>query len=190
MADDWSEICKDDLELAAATLEALADEDQWPVARWRVALQDLAGRGLIGSVMGPCVAALFMRAPERDHRRTRTATESVAAKRRQDSGHERGRASSRFVGGRLEQSTPSDEIEDDDEDPVFYALNHPEGHVVEGLVRWLTKESPYKTARNCPMSSAGSSRPFAIRRTTTSDMVVFGSQPTPSCCSGLIAFGP
>ena len=146
-ADDWQELCRDDLELAAATLEALAGEDHWPVVRWRVALQVWSDEALsspswvrvspfLSSAPGTTIAELARQLS----RWLRGISKTL------DTNEERFLALCRRT---LEQSTTSDEIEDDDGDPVFYALNHPEGHVVEALVRWWTR-SPLQDDQGLP----------------------------------------
>ena len=147
VADDWPELCRDHLELAVGTLEALAGEDQWPVERWRMALQVWSDEDL-SSPSWVRVSPFLSRAPDT----------TIADLARQLSRWLREVARTLDVKKEgfltlcrrtLEQSIPSDEIEDDDDDPVFYALNHPEGHVVEALVRWWTR-SPLQDDQALP----------------------------------------
>lgn len=146
-ADGWRRRCGEDLEGAAATLKALSDEDQWPVERWREALGVWSGEDL-ASRSWEHVSAFLPEAPD--------VTISEVARQLSRWLREVSKTLDTNEEGfltlcrrTLEQSIPSDEIEDDDDDPVFHALNHPEGHVVEALVRWWTR-SPLQDNQELP----------------------------------------
>ena len=130
--DDWRERCRDDFENAAAALATLAEEECWPVGRWREALQAWSGNELT----------------ERSWREMAPVVERVPAPTLQDLDHS--------VSSWLEELARTfeeheetffalcdrvlalDHVIDDEigDALVGHAINHPVGNVTKALIQW------------------------------------------------------
>ena len=134
--DDWRERCKDSFQATAYALCHLARQNNWPIDRWRDALQAWSDEALqrrSWHFMAPVLAD----APD-DLLKTLAHSVSrwLLAIAKTFEGHE----TLFFVLARriLAQDHP-DGVDTDD--PVGRAINHPVGHVTEALLRWWYRRS-------------------------------------------------
>ena len=132
--DDWRDRCRDDFDDAASALTALAEEGVWPTGRWREALQRWSEDELI----------------ERSWHKMASVLTNVPSATLQEL--------SRQVSWWLEKLAKSFEgeeetflslcdrvlaidhdVEEEDNDPVRRAINHPVGNVAWALLRWWSR---------------------------------------------------
>lgn len=134
--DDWRERCKDSFQATAYALCHLARENNWPIDRWRDALQawsDEALQGRSWHFMAPVLAD----APDG---LLQTLGHGVSrwlqAIAKTFEGHE---AIFFTLARRILALDHRDGVDTDD--PVGRAINHPVGHVTEALLRWWYRRS-------------------------------------------------
>jgi len=133
--DDWRQRCSESFQSTAYSLCKLAQQGTWPVERWRDALQAWSEETLRGrswQYMGPILAD----APE-DLLRQLTHgiswwLQSIA---KTFQGHMEYFLT---LAGRILQQ--DFESEDNVDDPVFSAINHPVGHVTQALLDWWYRQ--------------------------------------------------
>ena len=129
--DDWSERCRQDFDATSFALSELAKQDIWPRRRWREALQAWAEENLIErswSEMAPIVA--------------RSPDEALQALSHGVSHWLRTLAKS-FEGQEATFLALCDRLfdleyeeEEEGDDPVGRAINHPVGQVTDALLQW------------------------------------------------------
>lgn len=137
--DDWRQRCRDDFPTTACALCALARDGSWPADRWREALQAWSEEQFLKRswrYVGPIVAtgpddllqAISHSAAGwlRDAAKTLEPDESLLFG-----------LCRRFLA--LDYRDDADEGADD---PVFRALNHPVGYVVDALLSWWYRRNP------------------------------------------------
>jgi hypothetical protein len=148
--DDWRERCRNDFLIAAKALATLASRDVWPIRRWQTALQVWSSdekltleswkhlwstvsnapndiiRELIHALGSwlQSVAPLITTNESKFFLLVRCLLEQVSQKIVPDNDN---------VG---------EEIDSDDGDLVFKAINHPAGHVTQALIQWWFKQDP------------------------------------------------
>lgn len=134
--DDWRERCKDSFQATAYALCHLARQNNWPIDRWRDALQawsDEALQGRSWHFMAPVLAD----APDG---LLQTLGHGVSwwlqAIAKTFEGHE---AIFFTLARRILALDHRDGVDTDD--PVMRAINHPVGHVTEALLRWWYRRS-------------------------------------------------
>lgn len=129
--DDWNERCRDDFDEAASALAALAAEGTWPGGRWREALQRWSEdelRERSWRVMAPVLVDV---PDESLHELSHGVSWWLEKQARTFEGQEADflalcdRVLALEYGG-----------EEEDDDIVGRAINHPVGHVTEGLLQW------------------------------------------------------
>lgn len=155
-ADDWAELCRDDLRRAAWALCVLGREGSWPAERWREALtvwsddsdEELSRRSWryvsmalahappehlvsIGHEVGRWLKNVA-KTTEGDDRAFPALCRRVLDA---NNGDHRSRSS-------------------DDSDPVFVAINHPIGHTTEALLRWWYRR-PLEDGQGLPEDLRG-----------------------------------
>ena len=129
--DDWRERCRDDFGDAASALAALAAEGRWPTARWREALQRWSEDEL----------------RERSWREIAPVLIDVPREALQELCHGVSwwleKLARTFEGQEATFLLLCDrvlaldyEVEEEDDDLVGRAINHPVGHVTEALLQW------------------------------------------------------
>ena len=129
--DDWHERCRDDFGEAASALAALAAKGTWPTGRWREALQRWAEDELW----------------ERSWREMAPVLVDVPRETLQELCHGVSwwleKLARTFEGQEATFLSLCDrvlaldyEVEEEDDDLVGRAINHPVGHVTEGLLHW------------------------------------------------------
>lgn len=129
--DDWAARCRDDFDVAASALAALAAEGTWPAGRWRDALQRWSEDEFT----------------ERSWREVGPVLAEVPSAVLQDLTHAVGwwleRIARTFQGQEETFLSLCDrllavdyDVDEVDEDLVGHAINHPVGQVTEALLRW------------------------------------------------------
>ena len=129
--DDWHGRCRDDFDIAASTLAALAAEGTWPRGRWRDALQRWSEDELT----------------ERSWREMARVLADMPGVALQDLSHGVSWWLEKVARGLQGQEEAflslcdrvlalEYEVEEADDDLVGHAINHPVGHVTEALLRW------------------------------------------------------
>ena len=134
--DDWRERCKDSFQATAYALCHLARRDNWPIDRWRDALQAWSGEAL-QSRSWHFMAPVLADSPD-DLLQTlgQAFSRWLQAIATTFEGHEENFfALARRI---LAQDHP-DGVDTDD--PIGRAINHPVGHVTTALLRWWYRRS-------------------------------------------------
>ena len=129
--DDWHERCRDDFDVAASALAALAAEDAWPTGRWRDALQRWSEDELTERSwhdMAPVLADVPGAVLQDLSHAVSWWLEKIA---RTFQGREE-----TFLSLCDRVLALDYEIEEGDEDLVGHAINQPIGQVTEALLRW------------------------------------------------------
>ena len=129
--DDWNERCRDDFDEAASVLAVLAAEGTWPGGRWREALQRWSEdelRERSWGVMGPVLVGV---PGETLLELSHGVSWWLEKQARTFEGQE---ATFLSLCDRVLALDYEAEVEDDD--IVGRAINHPVGHVTEGLLHW------------------------------------------------------
>ncbi len=129
--DDWVKRCRDDFGATVSVLSDLAMQDIWPRRRWREALQAWSEEALI-ECSWDAIASVLAQAPDES---LQTFSHGVSFWLRTvakifDSQEEMFLTlCDRVLGLEYEE-------EDDSDDVVGLAINHPVGQVTEALLRW------------------------------------------------------
>jgi len=135
--DDWRKLCSEMFQATAYALSKLAQRNNWPVQRWRDAMQAWTEeklRDYSWHFMAPLVAGApghLVEALSGDVGRWLQAVAKTFK------GHE-----NHFLS--LAQRILHLDFEDDDDpdDPVFRAINHPVGHATDALLDWWYRQEP------------------------------------------------
>ena len=129
--DDWREYCREDLSTTAGALKTLAGQGVWPAPRWSTALHAWSEKDLIGPAW-QAIAPVLETAPKE---LVKEVDHALGWWLREIAGSFEGREEMFFSLCsqvlRLDHE-PDEEIDD----VVGRAINHPVGHVTEALVRW------------------------------------------------------
>lgn len=130
--DDWLERCKNDFPTIVCTLIELAQNNEWPISRWRDSLQVWSKDHWLNRswrYLGPVLNS----APNKILKELApTISYWLQAIAKTFETHESVFFS--LIHRILKQEEKSNI--DSDEDPVFKAINHPVGHVTEAALRW------------------------------------------------------
>ena len=129
--DDWRDRCRDDFDDAASALTALAEEETWPTDRWREALQRWSEGDLT----------------ERSWREMASVVANVPSATLQELSHGVSwwleKLARTFEGQDETFLSLCDrvlaldyDVEEDNDDFVGRAINHPVGNVAEALLHW------------------------------------------------------
>ena len=129
--DDWRDRCRDDFDDAASALTALAEEGIWPTGRWREALQRWSEDELT----------------EPSWRKMASVVANVPSGTLQELSHGVSwwleKLAGTFEGRKETFLSLCDRVlaldydfEEDDDDVVGRAINHPVGNVMEALLHW------------------------------------------------------
>ena len=135
--DDWRKLCSEMFQATAYALCKLAQQDNWPVERWRDALQAWAEEKLrhrSWHFMAPVVVGAPDDLVEALSHGIGWWLQAVA---KTFEGHE-----DHFL--TLAQRILQLDFDDDGDtdDPVFRAINHPVGHVTQALLDWWYRREP------------------------------------------------
>ena len=129
--DDWREHCREDFPTTAGALKTLAGRGVWPAPRWSTALHAWSEKDLIGPAwqeIGPVLeTAPKELVKEVDH--------ALSWWLREIAGSFEGREAT-FFSLCLQVLRLDHEVEEQTDDVVDRAINHPVGHVTDALVRW------------------------------------------------------
>jgi len=139
--DDWQHRCTTDFKRSSIALLHLASHDEWIVDRWSQALRSWGQAPLhkrswrcIGRFLAENTAAIpreLMRALAHWLKSIST-TDGINGKR-----------FFKLLNLIIEHS---DDQPDDDQDPLFRALNHPVGHAVQASLNWWYRQGPNNDA--------------------------------------------
>ena len=135
--DDWRKLCSEMFQATAYALYKLAEQNNWPVGRWRDALQAWAEEKLRGRSWR-LMASVVDRAPDD---LVQALSHGISwwlqAVAKTFEGHE-----DYFL--TLAQRILRLDFEDDgdNDDPVSCAINHPVGHVTQALLDWWYRQEP------------------------------------------------
>lgn len=129
--DDWKQRCSDSFQATAYALCKLAHQHQWPVERWRDALQAWSEEGLRDRSW-QYMAPILVDSPDAFLQQLAHGLswwlQSIAKGRQTDAAH--------FLTLAQRLLQQNYETEDEVDDPVFRAINHPVGHVTQALLDW------------------------------------------------------
>lgn len=135
--DDWRKLCSEMFQATAYALYKLAQQNNWPVERWRDALQAWAEEKLRDRSWH-FMAPIVVDAPDD---LAQALSHGIGwwlqAVAKTFEGHE-----DHFL--TLAQRILDLDFEDDSDadDPVFRAINHPIGHVTQALLDWWYRQEP------------------------------------------------
>ena len=137
--DDWRQRCRDDFPTTACALCARARDGSWPADRWREALQAWSEERLLKRswrYVAPNVAG----APDE---LLQAIAHSVAGWLRDAAkSFEPDEAVLFGLCRRLLALDYQGDADEDTDGPVFQAINHPVGHVVDALLNWWYRRNP------------------------------------------------
>ena len=129
--DDWQEHCREDLPGTAQALKTLAGQGVWPSARWSTALYAWSEKDLVGPAWQE-IAPVLVNAPTE---LVKEVEHSLGWWLREIAEVFEGRETT-FFSLCLRVLRVDREPEDETDDVVDRAINHPVGHVTDALVRW------------------------------------------------------
>ena len=135
--DDWRKLCSEMFQATAYALRKLTRQNNWPVERWRDALQAWAEEKLRDRswrFMAPVVVG----APDDlVQALSHGISRWLQAVAKTFEGHE-----DHFLTLAQRILYLDFEGDDDTDDPVFRAINHPVGHVTQALLDWWYRQEP------------------------------------------------
>lgn len=134
--DGWSERCRGDFLAAVGALAAIVQEDQWPVDRWREALQ-IGAEDVLLEKSWPVMATVLVGAPATVFQ---ALAHSLSWWLKAQSKIFDGREDLFFALIRRLLGLHHEGGIQMDEDAVFRAINHPVGHVTEALLNWWYRQ--------------------------------------------------
>ena len=129
--DDWREHCREDLPTTAGALKTLAGQGVWPAPRWSTALHAWSETDLIGPAWQE-IGPVLERAPKKV---VKELDRALSWWLREIAGTFEGREAT-FFSLCLQVLRIDHETEEESDDAVNRAINHPVGHVTDALVRW------------------------------------------------------
>jgi len=133
--DDWRKLCSDMFQATAYALCKLARQNSWPVERWRDALQAWAEED-VRNRSWRFMATVVAGAPDD---LVQAVSHEIGwwlhAVAKTFEGHE-----DRFLMLAQRILQLDFESDDDSDDPVFRAINHPVGHVTQALLDWWYRQ--------------------------------------------------
>ena len=133
---DWGEVCRDKFSTAACALFALAQEGQWPVEHWREALQAWSNERLLRRSWRYMAPILARMPPDALIELAHTASWWLESAAKVFDRHE---ALFLELCGRFLTMAHQDGVNTDQ--PVMRAINHPVGHITQGLLhRWFKRK--------------------------------------------------
>lgn len=135
--DDWRKLCSEMFRPTAYALCRLAQQNNWPIDRWRDALQAWGEEGLRNSSWRYMAPVLINAPADLIHALPHALSWWLQAVAKNVAHHE-----DHFI--TLAQLILSLEFEnnDDADDPVFRAINNPVGHVTQALLDWWYCNKP------------------------------------------------
>ena len=134
--DDWQQRCRDDLPTTVCALFQLVQENEWPVYRWRQALQVWAEDAYLKRSWR-CMASIIYEAPDEVMKEiSHSVSWWIEAQAKTFNGQEE-------LFFLLAVRILEIEHEDDEfADPIIRAINHPIGLVTQGLLSWWYRQKP------------------------------------------------
>ena len=136
--DDWRQRCRDDFPTTGCALFALSQDGEWPVERWREALQAWAEDKLLRRSWRYMAQVLVAAPDDLIQKLAYGLSWWLKSQAKTFEGREK------LFFGLIRRLL---ELEHEvgaqaDVDPVFSAINHPVGHVTEALLRWWYRQEP------------------------------------------------
>lgn len=129
--DDWRQCCSKSFQATAYSLCKLSQENNWPVERWRDALQAWSEEALLErswNYLAPLVATAPDKLLQQLARGVSGWLQSASKS------FQRHEPQFLVIANRILQF--EFESEDDIDEPVFRAINHPVGHITQALLDW------------------------------------------------------
>ncbi|MGL4315008.1 MAG: anti-phage defense-associated sirtuin Dsr1 [Pseudomonas sp.] len=135
--DDWHKLCSEMFQATAYALYKLAQQNNWPAARWRDALQAWSEEKLRDRSWRYMAPVIVDAPDDLVQALSHGISWWLKAVAKTFKGHE-----DHFL--TLTQRTLRLDFEDDGDtdDPVFRAINHPVGHVTQALLDWWYRQEP------------------------------------------------
>ncbi len=135
--DDWRKRCSESFQATAYALCKLAQQNNWPVERWRDALQAW-GEEKLRDRSWRYIAPIVVSAPDK---LVQALSHGIGwwlqAVAKTFEGHE-----DHFLTLAQRVLRLDFEEDGDTDDPVFHAINHPVGHVTQALLDWWYRKEP------------------------------------------------
>lgn len=135
--DDWRKLCSEMFQATAYALHKLAQQNNWPIERWRDALQAWGEEKLrerSWRFMAPVVVGASDDAVQALSHGIGWWLQAVG---KTFEGHE-----DHFLALSRRILQLEYEKDEDTDDPVFRAINHPVGHVTQALLDWWYRQNP------------------------------------------------
>ncbi len=136
--DDWRQRCRDNFSTTACALCALVQQNQWPVERWREALQAWGEDNLLKRSWR-YMTQLIVQAPNDV---VKALSHSLGWWLQAQAKSFTGQEERFFALIRRLLELEHQDGEGADDDPVFRALNQPVGHVTQALLHWWYRQGP------------------------------------------------
>ena len=136
--DDWRDRCRSNFSTTACALYQLSQENNWPVARWNQALQAWKEDAYLERSWR-YIANILYKAPDEV---MKEISHNVSWWIQDQAKTFNGQKELFFL---LSDRILEIEYEDDkydSNDPIFRAINHPIGHVTQGLLSWWYRQKP------------------------------------------------
>lgn len=131
--DDWQQVCEKDSDLAVDALSGLADQGEWPIGRWRQALQVWGNNKDISKAVWDIISVKLMEMPTS---KLKNNSHSVAWWIKSFAKEIKSNVDCLFeLLNKILKAHDNDAWEDDG-DVVFHAINHPVGLAVEAALEW------------------------------------------------------
>lgn len=134
--DDWGQRCRDNFSAAACALYTLVLENQWPVERWREALQAWA-EGTLLRRSWRYMAQVVLGAPDEV---IQALSHSLGWWLQAQAKSFTGQQEHFFALTRRVLALRYENGKDTGDDPVFSAINHPVGLVTQAMLHWWYRQ--------------------------------------------------
>lgn len=133
--DDWRKRCTDSFDICLAALSALAEEEFWPVERWREAIQAWSEDASLAQSWNPLSESILDMPEETFSELSRTISwwlekQGEKVREKDDNLFEIAR---KLIFLKYEDEAPSS-------DPVGDAINHPVGQAIKAVLNWWYRQ--------------------------------------------------
>jgi hypothetical protein len=135
--DDWRKLCSEMFQATAYALCKLAQQNNWPVERWRDALQAWAEEKLRDRSWRYMARVVVGAPDDLVQALSHGISWWLEAIAKTFKGHE-----DHFLTLAKRMLCSDFKDDDDADDPVFRAINHPVGHVTQALLDWWHRQEP------------------------------------------------
>ncbi|WP_423206855.1 hypothetical protein E2974_18445 [Paracoccus yeei] len=132
-SDDWQQVCEKNVELAVDALSGLADQGEWPIGRWRQALQVWGNSKDLSKAVWEVISVKLIEMPEAEFKEN---SHSVAWWIKSFAKEIDSYVDRLFqLINKVLKAHENDTLEGDG-DVIFHAINHPVGLAVEAAIVW------------------------------------------------------